>query len=194
MTSTAPASELLKRELSKVVKNSGLVFWLDAAGRYTQFAQQLQREPKGFPYPVVRFDGSFLELMFALERHGNGLHRDKVLVHMPGFNNESIADTPVYELYKAGQRHERALDTLVKEAATGVLRPDDVAALLKQKDLTLAQADAALERAQSDTQNRFQVGLESRSVESVLSELFTRGSKLVTDLVSDVAHAEQLNE
>ena len=94
------------------------------------------------PYPVIGFRGSYLELMIALERYGSGLHADHVLVHLPGLNKESVSETPVFELYKAGEVYERNLTTLVREAAVGVATPTRSTRSFARPDLTLAKATA----------------------------------------------------
>jgi hypothetical protein len=159
--------------------------WLDADESYKGFVRALQeRAATGtFPFPVLRFEGSFLQLMLALEPYGNGLHPEKVLVHLPGFNKSSIAETPMYELYKAGRSFERALDSVIEQAASGLMRPEDSAAFRKPKP-TLEEADAHLSSVMANEQNLFLLGLEQRDPSSVLSVLFTDGSSLVRVLAT----------
>ena len=80
-----PASSILELELKQGIKKNGLVIWLDSDDKYSAFVDRLsQKAERGdFPFPVLRYDGSFLELMLALENYGNGLHPEKLLVHMP---------------------------------------------------------------------------------------------------------------
>ena len=46
---------------------------------------------------VVGFRGSFLDLLFKLEPYGSGLDKQPLLIHMPGFTEQSIRATPVLE-------------------------------------------------------------------------------------------------
>lgn len=189
-----PASARLEDELKKVVNGQGLIIWLDADGNYSTFVEGLVERSKAgeFPFPVFGYTGSYLELMLRLEKYGSGLHPEKVLVHMPGFNEQTIGETPLYELFKAGKRYRKALDTLIEEASVGLVRPEDGRAFREGKP-TLEEADAWLSGVKSSDIDHFLIGLASRSPESLLSELFTDESNLVSDLVSD-ARASQFIE
>ncbi len=92
---------------------------------YTLYVDQLvERYAKGeFFAPVVAFRGSYLAMLLTLEPYGNGLDREPLLIHMPGHTEETIRQTPILELYRAGYRYRRALDTLIREAATGRVSP-----------------------------------------------------------------------
>ena len=91
------------------------------------------------------FRGSFLSLLFALEEHGSGYDKHPLLIHMPGYNEDSIRETPVLELYAAGTRFRKALDTLIRQAGAGRALPEEVDAFLAG-NRTLEEADAWLGR------------------------------------------------
>jgi hypothetical protein len=154
MTSTAtepgPVTKLLEQEVLNEVRRQGIVIWLDKDNAYTGFVDGLaSRHAQGeFPFPVAGFRGSFLELLFQLEPYGNGLDKQPLLVHMPGFNEETIRKTPILELYAPGVRYRKAVDTLIREAATARVAPADVEAFLTSQP-TLAQADSWLSSAVS---------------------------------------------
>lgn len=186
-----PASALLELELKREIKEKGLVVWLDADSNYSAFAAKLaERSRSGeFPFPVFRFDGSFLELMLSLEKYENGLLPDKLLIHMPGFNEQSVAETPLYELFRAGKRYRKALDTLIEEACVGLVRPEDGKAF-REKKPSLEQADEWLSQVHVSAQDRFLIGLSARSLEAVIADLLTKGSPLQRDL-TEPGHAAQ---
>ena len=107
----------LEQELLGELRRRGTVVWLDTTGVYTPYVDSLlsrSREGK-FPFPVVAFRGSFLETLLALEPYGSGLDNAPLLIHMPGFTEESIRKTPVLELYEPGFRFRKKLDSLVRE-------------------------------------------------------------------------------
>ncbi len=116
---SAPISDALWREVKREVQRQGIVVWLDRDNHYSHFVETLIERGKTetLPFPVVAFRGSFLDLLLALEPYGNGLSNEQLLVHMPGYNEESIRQTPILELYEAGVRFRKALDTLVRESA-----------------------------------------------------------------------------
>ena len=150
MTDLGPVSQVLEREVAGELRRQGIVVWLDNADTYRGFVDGLVARSRGgaFPHPVVGFRGSFLELIFELEPYGSGLDRQPLLIHMPGFTEESIRATPVLELYEPGVRFRKGLDTLIREAAVGRVAPAEVDAFLA-KGPTLEAADAWLTAAAS---------------------------------------------
>ena len=148
MTEAGAASLALEREVQSELRRQGIVVWLDKDKAYSKFVDGLAaRHTRGeFPYPVVGFRGSFLELLLNLEPYGSGLDKQPLLVHMPGFNEESIRSTPVLELYTAGVRFRKALDTLIREAATGRVAPAEVEKFIAKRP-TIEETDAWLTSA-----------------------------------------------
>jgi hypothetical protein len=149
---TGAVSAALEQEVLGELRRKGLVIWLDKDGAYTSFVDELAaRQAAGdFPFPVVGFRGSFLELLFALEPYGSATDRQQLLVHMPGFTEESVRETPILELYEPGTRFRKAIETLVREAATSRVTPDEVDRFVAEQP-SLEAADAWLEAAMADT-------------------------------------------
>ena len=127
--------------------------WVDADRQYTGLVDALRDGAFGFSYPVVAYRGSYLELMLALEPYGNGLYADHVLIHLPGLNKDTVKETPVYELYKAGTVFEKNLGTLVREAAVGTATPEEVEAFVRAPGLDLDRADQWLDALRSSGKN-----------------------------------------
>jgi len=123
MTEPRPISAALEQEVRGELRRRGIVVWLDRDDCYSGFVDALAGGyARGdFPYPVVPFRGSFLSTMLALEDLETGLDQTPLLIHLPGFTEEMVRGTPLLELYKAGFRYRRALDTLIRDAATGRL-------------------------------------------------------------------------
>jgi ATP-dependent Lhr-like helicase len=142
----------LEQEILGKLRRDRIVVWLDKDGAYTPFVDDLSaRGARGeFPFPVVGFRGSFLELLFKLEPFNNGLDEQPLLVHMPGFNRASIRKTPVLELYEPGLPFEKSLDTLIREAATSRVAPAEVEAFV-DKAPSLEEADAWIASASSQS-------------------------------------------
>jgi hypothetical protein len=149
---SGPVSTALEQELIGELRRQGIVIWLDKDNSYTPFVDDLAaKQQKGdFPFPVVGFRGSFLDLLFNLEPFGSGLDKQPLLIHMPGFNEESIRQTPVLELYEPGVRFRKGLDTLVREAATSRVAPAEVETFLA-KQPSLEEADAWITSAVSQS-------------------------------------------
>ena len=149
MPTLGPLTENLESELSSKLRNQSLVIWLDKDSHYTHYVDQLiERRANGdFFAPVVAFRGSYLEMMLALQDYGNKVTPDILLIHMPGHTEETIRKTPVLELYRAGYRYRKALDTLLKETATGKVGPSEVGDYLSREDISLESAEQWLSAA-----------------------------------------------
>lgn len=167
------ATKLLESEVCSELRRRGIVFWLDREKHYTGYVDNLvERQKKGdFPYPVVPFRGSFLEMMLALEELEGGLDQTPVLIHMPGFTEEMMRGTPLLELYKAGFRYRRALDTLIREAATRQKPPEAIDKYLAAGDYTLEKADGWLATAADQNSTGLKGLLDRTSIEVVVREL-----------------------
>ncbi len=160
-----PVSAALVAELREEARKHGVLVWLDKDGSYTELvdvltrsratapvatdgspsAESRSRVGNDFPYPLFAYRGSFLEVMLALDGHGDGVTMQPLVLHMPGFNEEDVAQTPVYELYRSGRRHRIALTTLIRDAAQGKVTPTEIDAALETGLPSLEEADAWLE-------------------------------------------------
>lgn len=180
--STHRASHTLAHEVKHKVRENGLVVWLDTDGVYGGLADALAAGSFGFTYPVVSYRGSYLELMLALQNYGNDVRPEHLLIHLPGVNKDTVKETPAYELAAAGKMYERNLGTVVREAAVGVARPEDVDTFLRTPGLTLAQADAWLEAQSSAPHDRLSLLLHGLGVDDVVVKILSRDRSLVEHL------------
>ncbi len=149
MTDPGPITTALDDELQHELRDRGIVVWLDRDGHYSAYVDALaeRHEDGEFFAPVVPFRGSYLEMLRELAAYGNGLDPEPLLVHMPGHTEETIRQTPLLEIYLAGFRFRKALPTLIREAAGGRVRPDELDQLLARDDLSLEAAETWLEGA-----------------------------------------------
>lgn len=152
MIEAGAVSKALEQEILGEVRRQGIVVWLDKDTSYTRFVDSLvaRYENGAFPFPVVGFRGSFLSMLFELEPFGNGLDRQPLLIHMPGFNEDSIRRTPLLELYELGVRFRKSVDTLIREAATARVTPAEIDRFLA-KQPSLEEADAWLSTSVSQS-------------------------------------------
>ena len=117
-----PISRALEEELRREL-NDGLRVWLDRDGIYTDFVDQLAQTN----VPCVSYRGSFLQMMFDLEGKSDGITDEPLLIHLPGFNEDDVRNTPVLAHYEAGKRYRRKLQTLIENTAASKVDPDDIA-------------------------------------------------------------------
>ncbi|MEQ9406484.1 MAG: BREX-6 system phosphatase PglZ [Fuerstiella sp.] len=142
-TAFGPVSVALEADVREWLSRHNLVIWLDADNHYCDFVEQLiqLRQNNQLKYDVYAFRGSHLELMLELENVTGGVDKTRALIHLPGFNEETVKGTPLFELYRAGKRYRKALNTLVSDAAAGNVPPDRINEFLQRNSLNLASAD-----------------------------------------------------
>ncbi|MFE9690852.1 BREX-6 system phosphatase PglZ [Micromonospora sp. NPDC005806] len=172
-----PVSASLEADLRSWVRRQGVVVWLDHAGHYGGFVDRLRalRASGALPYEVHAFRGSHLSLMMALDGVAAGTEKVPLVIHLPGFTEETVRSTPLYELYAAGVRYRKALDTLITEAAAGRVRPDQIASFKAQPDMTLAGADAWLSALLDDAEGGIAAQLRTMRPTAVFDDLLTGG-------------------
>ena len=161
-------SGVLENELRQKVRRHGLVVWIDSSGAYSSLVQQLQtmRAAGEVTYDVFTFRGSFLELLFEIEPFTGGTSAKPLVVHMPGFNLESMRETPLLELYLAGTVFQKGLETLIAEASAGKVLPASITAFLQQPDASLANADRWLASMLGDSNSSLAGKLRLVAIES----------------------------
>ncbi|MEZ4329857.1 MAG: BREX-6 system phosphatase PglZ [Polyangiales bacterium] len=182
-------SAKLEAEVRHKVQRHGVVVWLDADDQYADFVNALvtARASGELNYDVRAFRGSYLRLLLGLEGVASGADRAQVLLHLPGFNDESVKQTPLYELHAAGTRFQKALKTLVTESAAGRVHPDQIAAFVEQPGLSLAGADAWLSAQLSRVAGGLGTQLDAMEPSAVLDGLLSS-----TDFwVAGIADAEE---
>lgn len=173
MSQLGPIAGVLEEEIKEKLRQRGIVVWLDRQGHYTDYVDQLveRYEAEDFFAPVVPFRGSFLEMLLALEAHGNGLDQEALLIHVPGHTTTTIRQTPLLELYRAGHCFLKGFESLVREAAVGKVSPAAVEAYLDTGVTDLASAESWLQAETAQPQDGLSSLLTSRSLESLLDGL-----------------------
>ena len=172
-----PVSAFLEGELRNAIQRNRIVIWLDMDNHYSSFVDRLiaARAAGALPYPVYAFRGSYLELMRALQGVASGVEKVPLLIHLPGFNEETVRQTPLLELYYAGTRYRRALATLITEAAAGRIMPSQIDSFLRRPDLTLSAADRWLHELLSSDDDGFTAQLRYLSPTAFIDDLLSSG-------------------
>ncbi len=176
-SSLGPVSAVLEAELRECVARNGLVIWLDADNHYSEFVDRLieMRAAGELKYEVRAFRGSHLQLMLDLEGLAGGLDKSHLVIHLPGFNEDAVGKSPVFELYKAGVRYRKALDTLITEAAAGNVRSEQITAFRAQAGVTLSLADAWLETQMSEEGEGLAGHLRNITLPALIDDLLSGG-------------------
>ena len=94
-----PVSIVLEADIRDWLARNNLVIWLDADNHYCDFVEQLiqLRQSEQLKYDVYTFRGSHLELMLELEDVTGGVEKTRALIHLPGFNEETVKATPLFK-------------------------------------------------------------------------------------------------
>lgn len=130
MSDPRPVSAALEAFLLADVNRHQIVVWLDPHDHYSAFVDALAaRTDPPFGVPIVAHRGSYLECMARLEPHLRGLDKPPLVVHVPLLNDDTIKDTPLYEVRASGFPFRKGLDTLIREAAAGCSAPMQAATL-----------------------------------------------------------------
>lgn len=184
-----PVSLALEAELRERVRSHRVVLWLDLDDEFSAFAERLAEASAAgaVDYAVCRFRGSYLELMMAFEAHGGGVTPGRLLVHLPGFNEDRVRRTPLFELYRAGVRHRKRLDTLIGEVASGKVRQEEIEAFRAGDGVTLEMADAWLRAIVEDPTGGFGARLRQVPLATLVADLDGRGP--IASQLSDAEHA-----
>jgi hypothetical protein len=172
-----PVSGALEADLRAWVVKHGIVVWIDPLHHFTRLVDSLAatRAKGSLPYAVHAFRGSHLALMLELEAVAKGAARPALVVHMPGFNEDTIRQTPLLELYEAGVRYRKGLDGVVADAAAGRVRPEEIASFKAREKATLEEADEWLEAQLAGDGGGLAAQLRLVGPEAVLSDLLSRG-------------------
>ncbi|WP_372716079.1 BREX-6 system phosphatase PglZ [Novipirellula sp.] len=170
-----PVSKALELELRDLIGQHDIVIWLDAGSIYTDFVDSLalMHADGKLPYAVHAFRGSHLQLLFDLRMVSSSPSRHPMVVHMPGFNRDSVKQTPILELYLAGRSFEKRYSTLVTEAATGNVTPEQIKAFLSDGETSIATADEWLADMLRSGGNSIAAQLHTLSPESLLDDLLS---------------------
>ena len=188
MSQPGPITAALEEEVTRALRQRGIVVWLDKDGHYTTYVDALvERHQRGeFFAPVVPFRGSYLAMMLALESYGNGLDPEPLLLHMPGHTEESIRKTPMLEMYAAGFRFRKALATLIREAASGRVGPAEIEHYLASDAVSLEAAEAWLQHMTSQTSEGLAKYLDSLTLEWLVDGLVGK-ERVLQERVCDSA-------
>jgi hypothetical protein len=193
MRTLGPISSALEAELRQRVQQNGIVIWLDRDGHYSPLVDQLQalRAEGALPYAVHGFRGSHLALMLDLDAVAAGSDPPRLLIHLPGFTEDTVTQTPVLGLYRSGTRFRKALGTLIREAAAGQVPGEAIEAFVATEPETLAMADAWLQaQLQADGGGLYEQ-VRSTPVVEVVEQLLSDGP-LCRELTSAEARDEFL--
>jgi hypothetical protein len=185
---SAPVSEVLLGDLKEQLRQRGLVVWLDPDRSYTGFADALDAD--GVSAPVVRYRGSFAQVLRDAAPHAREVSPTPLVVHLPGLDETTVLRTPMLELAAAGHRWQRDLKALVTAAAAGRVSPDALARFLPELK-TLEQADAWLADRLAEAAGGLSATLKAMSLAEIVHQLLDSPPG---PLAARVAHDEDLRD
>jgi len=181
-----PVSSTLEADLSNWVRRHGIVLWLDLDNHFSGFVDRLIRmKDEGvIPYEIRAFRGSHLELLLDMESLESGVEKTPLVIHLPGFNEETVRETPLLEFYFAGARYRKAPETLLNEAAGANVRPEQIKVFRDRGAFTLEEADAWLTDLLADREGGLGSHLRALSLPAVIDDLL--GGGFVASRISSI--------
>ncbi len=185
---STPVSDTLTALLRHKITEHGLVVWLDTSGHYTTYVDTLARQR--LAAEVIGFRGSYLRVMDALDGPLDGVDAPRLLLHLPGFNKQTVRDGPLLEVYKAGNVLEIALDAVIRSAAVGRVAPAEITRFLAGT-VTLQDADDWLAAASIAATGAVSAAVAARSLAELLDELLAGGGALA-ELLTTAADLDRL--
>jgi hypothetical protein len=140
-------ADFVEKKLEQEARGRGLLVWLDKKGEFTGLADSLERRYRTGEarIPFFAFRGSFLELMARSQAELSGKIKPTCIVHVPGMDEADIAETPLYEMYCAGQRWRISLETAIRECAASRIAPRQLEGILASNPLMLEKAESELQ-------------------------------------------------
>ncbi len=99
-TDLGPVSKTLEADLREWVRKHGILVLLDLDNHYSGFVDRLilLRAQGELSYEVRAYRGSYLELLLSLESLAAGTEKTPLVIHLPGFNEDSVRSTPLSRL------------------------------------------------------------------------------------------------
>jgi hypothetical protein len=176
-------AEHIKKKLEQDLRSKGLLIWLDKENEFTALVDGwIEQKKEGlFHYDIFAFRGSFLELMVQSQNVLSTKDMPKCVIHMPGFNEQDIKDTPVLEAYKSGNRWRVSLETMVREAAQGRLSEEQIHHLLSQQDQSLFKVEEYISQ-EADIPQEVKSLLRKYSEDGFLLEFIKDPAKINKEL------------
>jgi PglZ domain len=184
MSNLGLITKTLEAEVTEQLRQKGIVVWLDKDAHYNAYVDNLieRYNQKEFFAPVIAFRGSYLEMILALDNYGNGLDPEPLLIHLPNHTEETVRTTPILELYRAGNRFRKALPTLVREAANGHLKPDEIEAYVNNDMGDIAAAERWLKQSLSVSKPGLAGYLDNFKPEEIFTRLLEKNEDLRSQL------------
>lgn len=146
----APLRAALDAQLDDAVQRHGTVLWLDPTQSFASVARALAPTR----YELVRFEGSWLEVMLALDAHTRGAERARLVLYVGGTELAALARTPALAFAECAARFSPTVERLLRDAAAGAISPPALDAFVAQEALDFARAEQwlAAERGARDAQ------------------------------------------
>ena len=173
-------TKTLESEVTEQLRQKGIVVWLDKDAHYNAYVDSLiERHRQGeFFAPVVAFRSSYLEMILELDGYGSGLDAEPLLIHLPNHTEDTVRATPILELYRAGNRFRKALPTLIREAANGHLKPDDIQAYVNNGIGDINAAEQWLKQSLSVSKPGLAGYLDNFKPEEIFNRLLAKDESL----------------
>jgi hypothetical protein len=170
----------LEQQVHEAARRHGVVAWFDPHGTFTNWTTGLaQRHQEGaFAFPVIRFQGSYLQLLLDAADLTKHVDVRQMIVHLAGLTPAQVRDTPALSVTASAYPLELDLKRLVADVATGRVEQERIDAALADPTLTLESADAWLEAQVSGRRTGLEAELERLPLSALVDALLANRKDL----------------
>jgi hypothetical protein len=170
----APMRAALCALLEAEVQRHGIVVWLDRAKAFESVALALAQPEARRSYALVRFEGSWLQVMLALDEHTRSVDRPRLVVYLPGYDARSVLPTPALSVFESASRFVPTVPQLLRDSAAGVIAPSAIEAILAEESIEFSRAEQWLVRERDARGAERRDAFSRLSLPALLDELLVR--------------------
>lgn len=176
--------ENLIREIKNFLANEDIIFWLDEKSIFADVVEEIQSRGE-LNFPIVRFQGSFLESMIEINRYLGKIYPEKFVIYITGVTEKEIEKSPFYECYTIAHRWNPDLNHPVRMALEGIVPAKKIESIITQGENDFRKTQVLTQKTKESINSSLPVLLEKYSVKQLGLELVNEKSNVLTSSLLD---------
>ncbi len=170
----------LLRELKNKLGTEDVLFWLDTDSLFLKTVLEMETSGE-FPFPLVRFRGSFLEAIGEINGYLQKISVEKFLLYIEGVTGAEIEKSPFYETYLLAGQVRMDLSFLVRLELEGMVPPERIEGVLREGGGEFQRTEQLTERVKLGIHSAMPLLLEKSSVKQLGLDLLVNRSQLLKE-------------